>query len=120
MRVPSADVTIGAVRQLPIGTVTLLSSDIEASTELLRALRPDAYAALLARHRALMRAAFRAHGGEEVDTQGDAFFVSFPRARDAVAAAVRAQRDHAAESWPDEAEVRVRDRAPHRRADCGR
>ena len=55
-----------------------------------------------------MRAAFRAHGGEEVDTQGDAFFVSFPRARDAVAAAVRAQRDHAAESWPDEAEVRVR------------
>ena len=39
-----------------------------------------------------MRAAFAAHGGVEVDTQGDAFFVAFARARDALAAAREGQQ----------------------------
>src|SRR5919199_829783 len=77
---------------LPSGTVTLLFTDIEGSTRLLQALGGDRYADALAAHQRLLRAAFAAHGGREVDTQGDAFFVAFPRALDAVQAAVDAQR----------------------------
>ena len=55
-----------------------------------------------------MRERFTEHGGVEIDTQGDAFFFAFPRARDAVTAAVEAQRAHAQHDWPDGADVRVR------------
>ena len=79
------------VEQLPTGTVTFLFTDIEGSTRLLQELG-DRYADALAEHRVLLREAFRRHGGVEVDTQGDAFFVAFARARDALAAAERAQR----------------------------
>jgi predicted ATPase/class 3 adenylate cyclase len=74
------------VRELPAGTVTLLFTDIEASTRLLHDLG-EAYADVLAGHRRLLRNAFSRHGGVEVDTQGDAFFVVFARVSDAVAAA---------------------------------
>ena len=93
---------------LPVGTLTLLSSDIERSTELVRALGPDAWGRILSRHQALMREAFAADGGSEVDTQGDAFFVSFTRAADAVRAAVAAQGAHLAENWLGGARVAVR------------
>ena len=76
--------------ELPTGTVTFLFTDIEGSTRLLHALGPDAYAEALAEHRRALRAAFGAEGGVEVDTQGDAFLVAFPRAPDAAAAARRA------------------------------
>jgi class 3 adenylate cyclase/DNA-binding beta-propeller fold protein YncE len=95
-------------RELPAGTITLLSSDIEGSTEVLRTVGAAAWGEILSRHRTLMRAAFEAHGGREVDTQGDAFFVAFMRAGDAVAAAVAAQRAHQEESWPGAARVAVR------------
>jgi predicted ATPase len=71
---------------LPTGTVTFLFTDVEGSTRLL-AEHGGAYAELLAEHRRLLREAFAAHGGVEVDTQGDAFFVAFARASDALAAA---------------------------------
>src|SRR3712207_7001673 len=93
--------------ELPQGTVTLLFTDIEGSTQLLRRLG-DAYAGVLAKHQRLLREAFAAHGGREVDTQGDAFFVAFPRAVDAVQAAVAAQRALAAHPWPEGGAVRVR------------
>ena len=83
----------------PSGTVTLLFTDIEGSTRLLRALG-DRYAEVLAAHNELLRAAWATHGGYEVDTQGDSFFVSFARATAAVAAAVAAQRALAAYQWP--------------------
>jgi len=79
------------MRELPTGTVTFLFTDIEGSTRLLHELG-DAYAGALAEHRRLLRDAFAAHGGVEVDTQGDAFFVAFARASDALAAASRAQQ----------------------------
>jgi predicted ATPase len=79
------------VRDLPAGTVTLLFTDIEGSTRLLRTLGSSAYADALAEHRRILRASFGDHGGVEVDTQGDAFFVAFAEAADAVAAAARAQ-----------------------------
>ena len=78
------------MRDLPTGTVTLLFTDIEGSTRLLHELG-DAYADVLAEHRRVVRDAFSRHGGVEVDTQGDAFFVAFVRAADAVAAAAQAQ-----------------------------
>ena len=71
---------------LPTGTVTFLFTDVEGSTRLLHE-HGVGYADLLATHRAALRGAFAAHGGVEVDTQGDAFFVAFARAADAVAAA---------------------------------
>ena len=76
---------------LPAGTVTFLFTDIEGSTRLLHALGPDAYADALAEHRRLLRDAFAAHGGIEIDTQGDAFFVAFPTATGAADAARTAQ-----------------------------
>ncbi len=78
------------MRQLPSGTVTLLFTDIEGSTRLLHDLG-ERYADVLAEHRRALREAFSRHGGVEVDTQGDAFFVAFARAADAVAAAHDAQ-----------------------------
>jgi class 3 adenylate cyclase len=93
--------------QLPSGTVTFVFSDIEGSTALLKQLG-EGYDAVLSNHRRLMRHTFTERGGVEIDTQGDAFFFAFPRARDAVEAAVEAQRAHAAHEWPDGCTVQVR------------
>src|SRR5919202_5063791 len=96
-----------AMAVLPGGTVTLLFTDIEGPTRLLQRLG-EGYAGVLAEHQRLVREAFAAHGGREVDTQGDAFFVAFPRAADAVRAAVAAQCALVEQPWPDGAAVRVR------------
>ena len=93
--------------ELPSGTVTLLFTDVEGSTRLLKQLRND-YGGLLADHHRLMRSALDQHGGREMDTQGEAFFAVFPRAKDAVAAAIAAQQVHTAHDWPDGVDVRVR------------
>ncbi len=92
---------------LPSGTVTFLFSDIEGSTALLKALG-ERYGEVLADHRRLTRECFAQRDGVEIDTQGDAFFFAFARARDAVAAAVEAQRLHNRHQWPDGTSVRVR------------
>jgi predicted ATPase/class 3 adenylate cyclase/DNA-binding CsgD family transcriptional regulator len=94
-------------RDLPTGTITLLFTDIEGSTRLLQQLG-DRYESVLADCRHLLRHAFLAHHGQEVDTQGDSFFVAFARATDAVSAAVGAQRALASHPWPEGAAVRVR------------
>jgi len=93
--------------ELPSGTVTFLFSDVEGSTRLLARLR-GRYAGVLGEHRRLLRAAFDEHDGREIDTEGDGFFVAFARARDAIAAAVSAQRSLASGRWPEGVEVRVR------------
>jgi class 3 adenylate cyclase len=95
------------MRSLPQGTVTFVFTDIAASTELLKRLG-DRYADALAEHRRVIRDEFGSRGGQEIDTQGDAFFFCFQRAREAVAGAVAAQRRLAAHAWPDGAELRVR------------
>lgn len=96
-----------AMVDLPDGTVTFLFTDVEGSTRLLARLG-DGYAPLLATHERVLRTAFGAHGGREVGTQGDAFFVAFARARDALGAAVAAQRGMASVRWPAGADLRVR------------
>jgi predicted ATPase/class 3 adenylate cyclase len=75
----------------PTGTVTFLFSDVEGSTALLLRLGPAEYARALDDHRAALRGVWEAHGGVEIDTQGDAFFVAFETAGAAVAAARAAQ-----------------------------
>ena len=92
---------------LPAGTVTLLFSDIESSTRLLQRLGDD-YAAVDAEHRRIMRESCTGAGGHEIDRQGDAFFFSFTSTRDAVAAAVAAQRALAENGWPCGVELKVR------------
>ena len=77
---------------LPRGTVTFLFTDIEGSTRLLRQLGPARYAEALADYRRMLRDAFVAEGGVEVDTQGDAFFIAFPTAAGAAASARVGQR----------------------------
>jgi predicted ATPase len=80
------------VGSLPDGTVTFLFTDVEGSTRLLNELGAVRYAAALAEHRSLLREAFGRHGGVEVDTQGDAFFVAFHTAPGALEAAREAQQ----------------------------
>ena len=92
---------------LPGGTVTFVFTDIEGSTKLLQELGEE-YGDVSREHRRIVREAFGARGGTEIDTQGDSFFFSFTRARDAVAAAVDAQRGLRDHEWPHDMEVRVR------------
>jgi class 3 adenylate cyclase len=93
--------------ELPSGAVTFLFSDIEGSTRLVKALR-ERYVQVLAEHRNLVRAAIARHGGHEIDTQGDAFFVVFASAKQAVLCALDVQRALAGHDWPSGASVRVR------------
>jgi predicted ATPase/class 3 adenylate cyclase len=92
---------------LPTGTVTFLFTDIEGSTRLLQHLG-DRYAEVLATHHRLLRNAIHEAHGQVVDTQGDAVFAAFPRARDALLAAIAAQRALQAHPWPDGIILRVR------------
>lgn len=93
---------------LPSGTVTFVFTDIAGSTRLLKELGDTAYGELLGLHRRLVRETFAGYEGREIDTQGDAFFYSFVRARQAVAAAVDVQRAHARASWPGGTNVLLR------------
>src|ERR1700693_5806173 len=93
--------------QLPTGIVTLLFTDFEGSTLLLQQLG-ERYADIVATCRQLLRTAFQQWNGVEVDTQGDAFFVVFARATDAVSAAVDMQRTLASDVWPSGAAVALR------------
>ena len=92
---------------VPQGTVTFVFTDIEGSTDLLKRLG-DRYADVVATHRRILREEFGRRDGVEMDTQGDAFFFSFARARDAVAGAVAAQQRLASHTWPDGIRLSVR------------
>lgn len=104
---PAAHHNVAVTGDLPSGVVTFVFTDIEGSTRLFRRLG-DAYPPVLERHNDLLRKAWVEHGGYEVNTEGEGFFVAFSSASDAVTACVRAQRLLAAERWPEGADVRVR------------
>jgi predicted ATPase/class 3 adenylate cyclase len=95
---------------LPTGNVTLLFTDIEGSTRLLHELG-ERYAEALAGHRLVLRQAFARRGGVEVDTQGDAFFVAFPSAVEAVSAAEEAQ--HGLKNGPIRVRMGLHTGEPH-------
>ena len=92
---------------LPAGTVTLLFSDIEGSTRMVLRLG-DTWVAVLEQHRALCREAWMSHGGHELGTEGDSFFVAFHSAGAAASAAVAAQQALLAAPWPPDVDLRVR------------
>jgi class 3 adenylate cyclase len=94
-------------RRLPSGTVTLVLTDIEGSTELLRRLG-DGYAQVLDDHRDIIRSAVLGNGGHEVDARADEFFGVFERPAGALEAAITIQRALSARAWPGAAKVRVR------------
>ena len=86
---------------LPTGFVTLLMTDIEASTVLLRKLG-DRYGALLNDVRGILRAAVSRADGREIDARADEFFAVFERATAAAEAAVAIQRELGTRAWPDD------------------
>jgi predicted ATPase/class 3 adenylate cyclase len=94
-------------KSFPESVATFLFTDIEGSTELFKRLG-DRYTNLLADHRTILREAFGKSKGREIYTQGDAFFYAFPRATDAVCAAVDVQRILAAHAWPEGIDVLAR------------
>lgn len=98
-------------RDLPSGTVTYLFTDVEGSTKLLHELGAGDYAQALAEHRRILRRAFAAHGGVEVDTQGDAFFVAFPTAQGALETAAEATDELA--SGPIRVRIGIHTGRPH-------
>ena len=92
---------------LPTGVVTFMFTDIEGSTRLVHELG-DQYPMALDLHNRLLRDAFARHGGVEVVTTGDGFFVAFADAPEALEAALDAQRALASQHWPQKAAVAVR------------
>jgi len=107
----TASTKTGARADLPSGTVTFLFTDIEGSTRLLRELGEEGYSGALAEHRRVLREAFTRHRGVEVDTQGDAFFVAFPTADGAIAAAKEAQDELA--TGPIRVRIGIHTGRPH-------
>jgi class 3 adenylate cyclase len=99
--------TSGERNDLPRGTVTFLFTDIEGSTDLVRALGGE-YGDVRAEHGRLIENACRAASGHVIDTQGDAYFAAFDRAADAVAAAVDVQRKLADVEWSEGTQLRIR------------
>jgi len=93
--------------KLPSGSLTLLFTDIESSTALLRRLG-DRYAGVLDEVRGIVRAAVVAAGGREVDARADEFFGVFERPAGAIEAAVSIQRALGGRTWPVDARCRVR------------
>src|SRR5262245_42407724 len=95
--------------RLPTGpAVTFLFTDIEGSTRLEQGVGSDAWAGLVARHDALLRAAIESNDGVVVKTEGDAFFAAFAMPADGARAAIAAQRSVAEADWPESCQIRVR------------
>jgi predicted ATPase/class 3 adenylate cyclase len=92
---------------LPTGTVTFFFSDIEGSTKLIQQLG-ERYPDVLLAHHTVLRRALAEHGGNELRTEGDSFFIVFGSALDACGGAAAAQKALGEHAWPDGGQVRVR------------
>jgi class 3 adenylate cyclase len=93
---------------VPLETFTFLFTDIEGSTALLSRVGQGVYERALADHHAIIRSGLAAHGGREVNTQGDGFFAVFSSPAACMAAAVQIQQALEAHAWPGGEHVRVR------------
>jgi predicted ATPase/class 3 adenylate cyclase len=98
---------MAVMTELPTGTVTFVFTDVEGSTALLERLG-DSYGEALFAHQALLRGVWEEHGGVEVSTEGDSFFVAFGSASRAIAATGAGQAALAAHAWPHGEPMRVR------------
>jgi predicted ATPase/class 3 adenylate cyclase len=99
---------LSARPDLPTGTATFLFTDIQGSTPLVQKLGIERWKVILDTHYEILREHFQAHDGREVNTEGDAFFVAFPQANQAVAACAAGQRAMYRHDWPEDAVIRVR------------
>src|SRR5947209_2915632 len=91
----------------PSGTVTLLFTDMVASTAAWDR-DPELKASSVERHDAVLRDAIERHGGYVFKTVGDALCAAFATAQAAVTAAVAGQRAIAAERWAVPGGIAVR------------
>lgn len=89
------------------GTLAFLFTDLAGSTRLWER-HPEAMRVALARHDEILREAIAAGDGRIVKTTGDGLMAIFPSAAGSVAASLAAQRDLAAETWPEATPLRVR------------
>ncbi len=97
------------VPQLPQGTVTIMFTDVEGSTDLVMALGDERARSILRAHDEVVRTAIKAHEGTEVERAGDSFMAAFSTARRAVACALDIQRSLAdVRKQQGEASVQVR------------
>ena len=94
--------------EAPRGTVTMLFTDIEGSSDGVRALGPDTWESILERHTEIVLGALAGHDGFEVRTEGDSFFAVFTSPTAAIAAAAEMQRRLSEADWGHETRVRVR------------
>ena len=92
---------------LPSGTITFLCTDIVGSTQLWEQ-HPDAMRRALARHDTLLRETITAHDGIVFKSGGDGVYAAFPRAPDALVAAIAAQQALLAEPWEVAGPLHVR------------
>src|SRR6202011_2374304 len=93
---------------LPTGTATFLFTDIQGSTQMVQALGLERWKGILDDHYRLLREQFDAHDGREGNTEGDASFIAFAGAAEAVAACAAGQRALHRHPWPEDAVIRVR------------
>ncbi|MBL9187829.1 MAG: HDOD domain-containing protein [Opitutaceae bacterium] len=100
-------VTGKTAAEAPLVTLTFVFTDIAGSTALWEQ-EPERMRPALQRHDQLLSAAIAGHGGQVFKTMGDAFFATFERPADAVAAASEMQRGLLAENWPTSTPLRVR------------
>ncbi len=94
--------------EAPAGTVTMLFTDIEGSSDSVRALGPDRWESVLEHHTGIIREALARHGGYVVRSEGDSFFAVFTSPSAAVASVAEMQRRLHETAWPHQASVRVR------------
>ena len=94
---------------LPVGTLTLMFTDIEGSTLLWEAHGNEVMAEVINTHNTILRAANSAWGGTEIGNEGDAFFFVFPTASAALMCALEIQLGLNAYQWHENIEtLRVR------------
>jgi predicted ATPase/class 3 adenylate cyclase len=98
----------GTRAEAPAGTVTMLFTDIEGSSDSVRALGADRWESVLERHTAIIREALDKHSGFLVRSEGDSIFAVFTSPSEALASAAEMQRRLHETAWPHQASVRVR------------
>ena len=76
----------------PEGTVTLLVTDIEGSTQMTEDMGDIRWVRVLNKHNELVRQCVADHSGIELKNQGDGFLLAFPSARKALLCAVSLQK----------------------------
>ncbi|MCJ7436988.1 MAG: adenylate/guanylate cyclase domain-containing protein, partial [Acidimicrobiia bacterium] len=91
------------------GTITIVFSDIESSTEMAMSLGDTKWFDVLGEHNEIIRRNLERYDGTEVKSQGDGFMLTFPGARSAMLCMIDVQRDLARRASKEpESPIRIR------------